>query len=457
MSSLTQYLDLYRQHSHLLAEGSCEVLNAPRQAAAQWLSTQQLPTKRVERYKYTNADAAFSPDFGLNFKRLPFVTDPYRQFPCSVSGMGATTLFVLGDVVMPLYDTTQLPEGLSFMSMMEAAEKQPELLKAYYNQAAAQEPPNGHKHEQRTERDVITQLNTLLVQDGIFIHLKKGVKLESALQIVFISVGKADIMSNRRVLVIAEEDSHLDLLVCEHAEGNHRYLTTQVTEIFAADRAEVNMFTLEETSKTNTRFCNVYVEQQADSRVNLNGIALITGLSRTMTNARLLGEGADCQNTGAVIADGHQHVDNTLLVDHVAESCTSDMLYKYVIDGQAEAIWAGKVLVRPGAQHTLSHQSSANITLSPNARVHSLPMLEIYADDVRCNHGSTVGKLDETALLYCRQRGIPEAEARLLLQHAFINDVLQRIPIEALRERLSYLVDKRFRGELQHCKGCHLQ
>lgn len=456
MSSLNQYLDLYREHHALIAENSCAAMNAPRAAAAEWLATQQLPTKRVERYKYTNAEEAFAPDFGLNFKRFPFVAHPEKRFPCSMAHMDALTLFVVGDVVMPLAAGEQLPEGLTFGSLVQIAQTHPHLIEPFYNKAAAQEPANAHKHRERTERDVITQLNTLLAQDAVFLHLAQGVKMERALQIVFIGLGKIDTMANRRLLVVAEEDTHLDLLICEHTEGHRRYLSTQVSEIFAAERAEVNLFTLEETNATNARFCNIYVEQQADSRVALNSIALMTGLSRTMTNARLLGQGADCQNTGAVIADGQQKVDNSLLVDHVAEACTSDMLYKYVLDGHAEAAWGGKVLVRPDAQHTLSHQNSANICLSPTARVHSLPMLEIYADDVRCNHGSTVGKLDETALLYCRQRGIPEAEARLLLQHAFVNDVLLRIPIEALRERLSYLVDCRFRGELRHCKGCEI-
>ena len=148
-------------------------------------------------------------------------------------------------------------------------------------------------------------------------------------------------------------------------------------------------------------------------------------------------------------------MDSNLLVDHVAEACTSDMLFKYVLDGESRAAFAGKVLVRPGAQQTLSQQNSANLCISPTAHVHSLPMLEIYADDVRCNHGSTIGKLDEGALLYLRQRGIPLAEARLLLQHAFVSDVLQRVPIEALRQRLSDLVERRFRGEQRHCAdGC---
>lgn len=449
MSTLHQYLDLYRQQKSLIEAGSCAPLNAQRPAAAAFLATAQLPTKRVERYKYTSAEEAFAPDYGLNFNRFPSLAERCCA-ACSVPALPTIVLHVHNDVVMPLEGA--LPEGVSIMSLTQAAEQMPQTVAKYYHQAAQQEPANAHKLKNSTPRDVITQLNTLLVQDGIFVHVAEGVKCPRTLQIIFLSSAKLDFMSNRRLLVVAEADSQIDILCCEHAEGAHQYLTTQVSEIFAADRAEVNLYTLEESHALNRRFSNIYVEQQAESRVSINGIALTTGLSRTMINARLLGKGADCQTTGAVIADAQQHVDNSVLVDHVAEHCTSDMLYKYVLDGESEAAFAGKVLVRPDAQKTDSHQTSANICLSPTAKVHAQPILEIYADDVKCNHGATVGKLDEAALLYLRQRGIEEKEARLLLQHAFINDVLQRVHLDALRERLSYLVEQRFRGESVACK-----
>lgn len=162
------------------------------------------------------------------------------------------------------------------------------------------------------------------------------------------------------------------------------------------------------------------------------------------------------ETNGAVITDETQHVDNNVLADHVAPNCTSDMLYKYVLDGRSTGAFAGKVLVRTDAQKTVSQQTNANLCASPQARVYSQPMLEIYADDVKCNHGSTIGKLDENALFYMRQRGVPEAEARLLLQHAFINDVLQRVTLEHLRDRLSHLVELRFRGELSKCRDCKM-
>lgn len=456
MSSLQQYLDLYGEHRALLEAGSCEALNARRAEAAEFLSRRELPTTRVERYKYTSAEEAFAPDFGLNLRRILPVADPCATYHCSVPELETIVMYVVNDVVVPLHDKTQLPEGVEILTFAQAARQCPERLAQYYHRAAAQEPPPAHKNTEHIDRDVVTQLNTLLVQDGILLYIAPGVALDRTLQIVFTSASRHNLMSNRRLLVIAEADSRADLLICEHADDRRDFLTTQVTEIYAAPRAAVHLYTLEETQSRNRRFSNIYVEQQTDSRVAIHNIALVTGLSRTAINARLMGTGADCQTTGAVIADGRQHVDNTLLVDHLAEGCTSDMLYKYVLDGESTAVFAGKVLVRPGAQRTLSHQNSANICISPDATVHSLPMLEIYADDVKCNHGSTVGKLDDGALLYLRQRGIPLPEARLLLQHAFINDVLQRVEIPPLRERLSKLVELRFRGELHHCKGCRL-
>lgn len=177
-------------------------------------------------------------------------------------------------------------------------------------------------------------------------------------------------------------------------------------------------------------------------------------MARNRVDVRLTGEGATTEICGAVVADKEQRVDNNILVEHLAPGCTSDMLYKYVLNDQSVGAFAGKVYVAEGAQKSLSQQTNANLCASPAARAFSQPMLEIYADDVKCNHGSTIGKLDEAALFYMQQRGIPLAEARLLLQHAFINDVLQRVEIEHLRERLAHLVDLRFRGELGKCKGC---
>lgn len=198
------------------------------------------------------------------------------------------------------------------------------------------------------------------------------------------------------------------------------------------------------------------IEQHAESRLNLVDVTLRTGEALFDLHVCLVGNGATAALAGAIIADGDQHVEKRVLIEHIAEGCTSDMLYKQVLSGKSYGLVHGKVLVQPGAQKSASEQTLANLCVSEEARALSQPMLEIYADDVKCNHGSTIGKLDETALFYMRQRGIPEIEARLLLQHAFVNDVLERIPVQDLRERLSHLVEHRFRGELKACNGCSL-
>ena len=245
------------------------------------------------------------------------------------------------------------------------------------------------------------------------------------------------------------------MLVCEHADGTCRYLTTQVTEIYAGEDAAVSVYTLEETREGNHRFSNVYVEQQARSRVSLNGLALTTGVSRTMTNVRLLGPEADCQTAGVAITDGHQQVDNNLLVDHAAEACTSDMLFKYVLDGESRAAFAGKVLVRPGAQQTLSQQNSANLCISPTAHVHSLPMLEIYADDVRCNHGSTIGKLDEVPCSICASAAFRWLRPVCCCNMPSFPTCCSVCPSRPCDSAFLIWSERRFRGEQRHCAdGC---
>ena len=204
------------------------------------------------------------------------------------------------------------------------------------------------------------------------------------------------------------------------------------------------------------RVSNVYIDQQANSRVNHNVITLHNGVTRNKLDLTFSGEGAECQCYGCVIADKHQHVDNNTLITHQVPHCTSNELYKYVLDNQATGAFAGRVLVEHGAQKTVSQMTNQNLTATKEARMFTQPMLEIYADDVKCAHGSTVGQLNDAALFYMRQRGISLEEAKVLLQNAFINEVIDKMQLEPLRDRLHYLVEKRFRGELNKCKGCQL-
>lgn len=445
MSSLHQYLELYEAQAEALCGASCGVMNDRRAAALQALRTRGLPTAGDERYKYTDVGAAFAPDYGINLRRAVPTTDPYKVHRCAVAGLTPAVYFVEGDV--PRTDRQHraaLPDGVRVESIAQAAKRTPGLLDRYYHRLAGR------------DYDGVTELNTLLAQDGVFVYLPPGVQLAHPIQIVNVADAQVDMMVNRRLVVVAEAGAQASILLCEHAGGKHRTLATQVTEIYAADDARLQCYAIEESSPLHTVFHNIYVGQRSRSHVSYNGITLTCGITRNRIDFRLAGEGADMVARGVVVADARQRVDNSLLVDHAAPRCTSDMLYKYVLDGESVGAFAGKVLVREGAQQSLSDQTNANICASPRARAYSQPMLEIYADDVRCNHGSTIGKLDENALFYMRQRGIDEQEARLLLQYAFVGEVIRHIEPERLRDRIAHLVEMRFRGELSACKGCKM-
>lgn len=451
MNSERQYIDLYRQHRALFEAHSPEALNARREEAAQLLGEQGLPTTRTERYKYTDAAEAFAPDFALNIRRLQPDVNPYEAFKCNVPNLSTSLFFVVNDTpfAAPQQTKSLLPQGVVVDSFSHVAKSHPEWLEKYYHKAAAAD------RDFRSGHDGVTLLNTLLAEDGLLVYLPAGAELKNPIQIVNVAAAAVDMMSVRRILIVAEEGAKGAVLLCDHAEGKRKCLTTQVIEAYVDDNAQLSLYSIEETNEQTTRFSTLYVEQQAHSRLSYDAVTLTCGKSRNRLDVRLCGEGAVTELYGAVIADGSQHVDNNILVEHIAPKCNSDMLYKYVLDGKSVGAFAGKVYVAPGAQQTASQQTNANICATPTARAFSQPMLEIYADDVKCNHGSSIGKLDEGALFYMRQRGIPEDEAKLLLQHAFINDVLRHVEIDHLHDRLSHLVEKRFRGELgESCQGC---
>lgn len=445
MGSLQQYLDLYTAQADIICRAACPQLNEHREKAFHLLQKHGLPHVKDERYKYTDAEEAFAPDYGLNLKRTLPLSNPYITYRCAIPNLSTSLYFVINDVPYPHSPSVPLPQGVRVESLRQAAATSPELLTAYYNRAAAE------------TYDGVTALNTLLAQDGLLVHIPAGVTLKNPIQIVNVAASTADLMINRRVIIIAEKGASAAILFCDHADGHRNILTTQVVEAYAHPESQLQLYTIEETCASHTLFNQVYVEQRAESRVSYNGVTLTNGNTRNRMDFHLKGEGASMVARGVVVADGNERVDNSLLIDHAAAHCTSELLYKYVLDGHSVGAFAGKVLVRQGAQKSLSEQTNANLCASPYARAYSQPMLEIYADDVKCNHGSTIGKLDETALFYMRQRGIQEHEARLLLQHAFVNDVIRHIELERLRDRLAHLVENRFRGELSACQDCKMK
>ena len=445
MSAEKQYIDLYRQASGMICGHSSDVMNAVRDRAFDDFQRLGFPSKKVERYKYTDMAALFEPDYGLNLNRLDIPVNPYDVFHCDVPNLSTSLYFVVNDAFYyKMLPKTQLPEGVIVGSLSAVAAERPELVAKYYAKIA------------RTEKDAATALNTMLAQDGLLVYVPKNVKVDRTVQVINILRSDVDLMVNRRVLIIVEEGAEIKLLFCDHAADDRRFLSTQVIEAFVGNNAALDLYCLEETHAKNVRVSNLYIEQQTNSRVNHNIITLHNGVTRNRTDLALVGEGAECRLNGCVIADKQQHVDNNTLIDHKVPHCTSNQLYKYVLDGEATGAFAGRVLVRHGAQKTSSEMRNQNICATNKARMYTQPMLEIYADDVKCAHGSTVGQLNDAALFYMRQRGISLKEAKLLLEFAFVNEVVDSIQLEPLRDRLHHLVEKRFRGELNKCEGCRL-
>ncbi len=449
MGSEQQYIELYEQAREMIIKHAPESMNVVRDQAFEDFKSQGFPSKKVERYKYTDIHKLFEPDFGVNVNRLQIPVDPYEAFHCDVPNLSTSLYFVVND--MFYHDEKpkgHLPEGVVIGSMRD----NPELVSKYYTKLA------------KTGEDAITALNTMLAQDGMLVYVPKNVKVDRAIQVINILKATPqnaqrlvpDLMVNRRVLIVLEEGAEIKMLFCDHAADDRNFLATQVIEAYVGENASLDLYCMEETHHKNVRVSNVYIDQQANSRVNHNVITLHNGITRNKLDLTFSGEGAECQCYGCVIADKQQHVDNNTLIVHKVPHCNSQELYKYVLDDKSTGAFAGRVLVEHDAQKTTSQMTNQNLTATKEARMYTQPMLEIYADDVKCAHGSTVGQLNDAALFYMRQRGISLQEAKVLLQNAFINEVIDHMQLEPLRDRLHYLVEKRFRGELNKCSGCKL-
>ena len=449
MASEQQYIELYEQARQMIFDHAPEAMNAVRDEAFEHFRRQGFPSKKVERYKYTDIQKLFEPDYGVNLGRIQIPVDPYEAFRCDVPNLSTSLYFVVND--MFYHDDKpkgHLPEGVIIGSLCDY----PDIVSRYYSKLA------------KTDEDAITALNTMLAQDGMLVYIPRNVKVDRAIQVINILKATPsnaqrvvpDLMMNRRVLIIIEEGAEVKMLFCDHAADDKNFLATQVIEAYVGENASLDLYCLEETHAKNVRVSNVYIDLQGNSRVNHNVITLHNGITRNKLDLTFSGEGAECQCYGCVIADKQQHVDNNTLIMHKVPHCISNELYKYVLDDEATGAFAGRVLVEHVAQKTSSQMTNQNLTATKQARMYTQPMLEIYADDVKCAHGSTVGQLNDAALFYMRQRGISLAEAKLLLQNAFINEVIDKMQLEPLRDRLHHLVEKRFRGELNKCEGCKL-
>lgn len=442
-NALNQYINLYKENTKLIDDNSAPVLNALRPDALQSLDGAHLPTRHTEGFEKTSIEDMFAPDYGVNISRVNIPVDVTDTFRCDVPNLSTLLGFVINDSFHPASKLeSKLPEGVIFTSLRKAAAEHPELVERYYGSVA----PLG---------DTSVALNTLLVQDGVFIYVPRNIRLERPLQLVNIFSAPVPMMAFRRGLIVLEEGAELQLLVCDHTQqSDNDFLGSQVVEVIAGERARFETCTIEESSERTSRYSKMFIRQHAHSQVICNATTLTCGNTRNEFTIDLLGEHCETHLAGMAIGSGKMHIDNDSAINHRAPHCHSNQLFKYVLDEESTGAFEGSILVTPQAQYTEAYQSNRNILASTSARMHCKPQLEIYNDEVKCSHGATTGQLDNDALFYMRTRGIPESEARTMLMQAFMIDVIETVRIPGLQERLRHLVERRFSGTLGDCSAC---
>lgn len=439
-----QYLELYKSHHSTIKKYAAPVMNASRDASFSTFERLGFPGKHLENYKYTDMSDDLKLDYGLNINRLNIPVDPYQVFTCDVPGIHSYLYFVVNDGFYPVSDARNgtLPEGVIICSLKEASENYPALVEKYYGKLSA------------GKEDGFVAFNGAFAQDGLFMYVPKNVQLDRPVQLVNIMRSDVDLMANSHNLIVLEEGAKAQLLVCDHTMDDVRFVTNRVTEVFVGENAFYEHYKLENTHIKVTNIASLLIDQQASSNVLANVMTLHNGITRNNIEIALNGENCETTLCGMVIGDKKQSVDNFTSVLHNKPHCNSNELFKYVLDDSAKGGFTGKLYVAKDAQKTAAFQTNKNILLARTAKMRTKPQLEIYADDVKCSHGATIGQLDDKALFYMQTRGIPEKEARLLLMSAFTADVIDNIKIEALQDRMKMLVEKRLRGELSKCEGC---
>ena len=443
MNPLEQYIDLYNEHKDLVEEGSCEVMNRAKPSALSILQDCELPAKGSENYETIDLGALLAPDYGINLARINIDVNSRAPFQCGVPNMTSAIFFFRNDIYGEASGAREsLPEGVYVGSLKKFCEEYPELAGRYYSSIA-------------DLRNPLVALNTLLAQDGIVIWVKEGVKLEKPVQIVGILENGMPLMALRRLLVIAEKDSEIKILVCDHTQtDNVNFLNLIVSEVVAEESSNVELCVMEESSEKTTRLSSAYVRQGRDSHVSAVGITLYNGVTRNEYFCSFSGENAHLRLGGMAIEDCERKIDSYSLVEHTLPGCHTEELFKYVADDNSVATFSGLIKVEKGASKTEAYQSNRNIIGNEGARVYSKPTLEIYEDDVKCSHGSATGQLDPMQIFYMRTRGLSEEQARFLLKQAFMADVVDMISMPDFRLRLHSLVERRFAGGSRNCSSC---
>ncbi len=437
--------EVYTKNAEKIAEGTSNLINKYRKQAFDDFQKLGIPTKKNEDYRYTDLMSYLHGDYSYEIAPAKFSVDLEELFRCDIPELNTHIVLVLNGFYYRKNSLEKLPKGVIISSLADASLNYPEIVNKHYAQYAD------------TSLDSLAALNTLFAQDGIFIHVPKNTHIDQPIQIINIGFSLKNLRITRRNLIVAEEGSSASVLVCDHTLCKSSFITNSLTEIYVGNNAKLDYVRMQNENSKSSQISNSFIHQEANSRFSSNTISLHGGLIRNNVFTKLNGEGALNYIYGIFFCEDKQHVANYTHTHHAKPHCQSDQLFKGILDGEATGAFNGKILVDKYAVKTLAYQRNNNILLSKKAKMNTKPQLEIYNDDVKCSHGATVGQIDENALFYLRSRGIGLKEARHLLMYAFANEVIDKISLEPLKDRMNSMVDKRLKGDLSRCENCNIQ
>jgi Fe-S cluster assembly protein SufD len=283
-----------------------------------------------------------------------------------------------------------------------------------------------------------------------------GVRVENTMQLIKMINREEPLMVNSRNLIILGKNSDLTFMHCDDSVNHYASFINTITEVYLDENANFDLYKLQNINDNTSLLNNTFFHQETNSKLRVNVLSLNGGKIRNELHVDLMGEYAEADLNGVYLMDKQQHIDNQVFVNHAKPNCYSNELFKGVLDEEATGIFNGYIYVARDAQHTNAFQRNNNILLTPRTVIDTMPFLEIYADDVKCSHGATIGQLDEEAMFYLMQRGISKSDARLLLMYAFLAEVTAKVAIEALRNNYEDMIKRRLRGELSICEKCVL-
>jgi len=423
------YLDSFTEfHKRAPGKGQAWLRELREKAFARFCET-GFPTTHDEDWRFTNVSPIAKTSFQLaTVEKLPTLE---RVEPFFVPGRACQLVFVNGKFAEALSSIGNLPSGVRVSSLAAQISRDP----------AALQPHLGRYLN--IDRDAFSALNTAFLEDGAYVHIRRGTVINDPICILFISTSsEKPLMSHPRNLIVAENETQATIVEDYVSLGESPAFCNTATELVAGDNAVVSHYMAEREHQQAFNISTLRLQQGRSANVSSHSVLLGGGLVRNNVHPVLAGEGSECLINGLFIGNGQQHLDNYMLVEHASPHCASRQFYNGILDDQAHGVFHGRIIVHKDAQKTDAKQTNRNLLLSDDARIDTKPQLEIYADDVKCTHGATIGQIDENALFYLRSRGIDEISARKLLLLAFANECLDRMATNPAREHVERLINE---------------